>query len=143
MALSRSRTEGLIVLLALALGFGSNALLAPRTVALVPVATFTALHGAVLVSHEGTEFASAREGDLLAAGDIVRTESAAVAEITYSDGSSVRVEANADHVVRDLRASDPGAEQILARAWHVIGELMSGTARYKLGGPSSTASVRG
>jgi hypothetical protein len=111
--------------------------------AFVPVSTFTVVDGAVLMSHGGAGFSAAREGDLLAVGDTVRTESGAAAEITYVDGSSVRVEANANFVVTSLRTSDSGAPQTVARVWHVITELVSGSARYRVGGPSSTASVRG
>ena len=95
------------------------------------------------MSHGGAGFTSAREGDVLAAGDTIRTGTRASAEITYFDGSSVRLEANADVVVTSLRTSDVGAAQTVARVWHVMTELVSGSARYKVGGPSSTASVRG
>ena len=143
MAVSRSRVVAVVVLIAaLALWVGSS-VRASEENALVPVSTFTVVDGIVLVSHGGAEFTSAREGVLLAAGDTIRTGPRASAEITYFDGSSVRLDANADVVVTTLRTSDVGAPQTVARVWHVITELVSGSARYKVGGPSSTASVRG
>ena len=144
MALSRSRAIAVVVLIAaLALWVGSSVVRATEAHALVPASTFTVVDGAVMISRGGAEFTSAREGDVLAAGDTIRTGTRASAEITYFDGSSVRLEANADLVVTSLRTPDGGAPQTLARVWHVITELVSGSARYKVGGPSSTASVRG
>ena len=144
MALSRSRAVAVVVLLvALALGIGSSAVLAPEADALVPVSTFTIVEGAVLISHGGAEFTSAREGDLLAAGDTIRTGTGSAAEITYFEGSSIRIEAHAEIVVTSLRTSDGGAVHTLGRAWHALTKLISGNTRYEIRDPSSTASVRG
>jgi hypothetical protein len=143
-ALSRSRVVAATVLAAaLALWVGSNVVRASEVNGLAAVSTFTVVDGAVLMSHSGAEFTSARVGDVVAAGDTIRTGAGASAEITYFDGSSVRLEADADVVVTSLRSSDGGAPQTFARVWHVISELVSGSARYKVGGPSWTASVRG
>ena len=144
MALSRSRNvAALVLIVTLAFGVESNAVLAPEADALVLVSTFTVVEGAVLISHGGEEFTSAREGDVLAAGDTIRTGTGASAEITYFEGSSIRIEANAEIVVPSLRTSDGGAVYALGRAWHAVTKLISGNTRYETRGPSSTASVRG
>ncbi len=142
--MARSRNVAAVVLIvALALGVGSSAVLAPEANARVSDSTFTVVDGAVLISHGGAEFTSAREGDVLSPGDTIRTGTGSAAEITYFEGSSVRLEADTEIVVEGLRASDGGTPQTVARVWHVITELVSGSARYKMGAPSSTASVRG
>ena len=144
MALSRSRSLAAVVLIAaLAFGAGSSVVLAPEAHSLVPITTLTVVDGAVMISRGGSEFTSAREGDVLAAGDIIRTGTGSAAEITYSEGSSVRLEANAEMSVERLRMADVGAAHVLGRAWHVVMQLFSRGSRYEMRTPSSTASVRG
>jgi hypothetical protein len=129
--------------LILALGVGSSAVLARTDNAFVSSSALTVVDGAVLVSRAGADFARAREGDVLAAGDTIRTGDGASAEVTYFDGSSVRLDADAEIVVMSLRSSDGGPVQTLGRAWHVVTRLISGDSRYETRTPSSTASVRG
>ena len=143
MALSRSRNVAAVILIvALALGLGSS-VLAPKADALVSNGMLTGVDGAVLISHAGGDFTGAREGDVLAAGDTIRTGTGASAEITYFEGSSVRVDSEAEMVVVGIGTSDGGGTQMLGRAWHVVTELISGSSRYETRGPSATASVRG
>src|SRR5437762_3874357 len=147
--MSRPRTTALTVLVvALALGLGSSAVLAPEADALVSISTLTVVDGSVLISHAGSGFAPAREGEVVAAGDTIRTESGAAAEITYFEGSSVRLEADTQIVVESLRSEADGGTvigmmQTLGRTWHVVTKLISGSSRYEVHTPSSTASVRG
>ena len=149
MALSRSRNVAAVVLtVALALGAGSSAVLAPGADALISRSTLTVVDGAVLVSQGRAEFTSAREGVVLAAGDRIRTGAGAAAEITYFEGSSVRLEAETEIVVESLRTEADGGTvigmmQTLGRTWHVVTKLISGSSRYEVRTPSSTASVRG
>ena len=144
MALSRSRNLAAVVFsAALAFGVGSSGALAPQADALVPVTTLTVVDGAVLISHGSAGFTSAREGDVLAAGDTIRTGTNAAVEITYLDGSSLRLEADTEAVVESQRTCDDGPAQALGRAWHVVTKLISGGSRYETRTPSSTASVRG
>jgi hypothetical protein len=139
-ALSRSRHVASAVVVALALGVGSSALLA-RDQSLESITTLTVVDGAVFVRHGDAGFRPAREGDLVAAGDTVRTATGGSVEITYFEGSSVRLEADSQTVVQTLR--DPSLEQRVERTWHVVTELVSGSSRYNLRTPTSTASVRG
>jgi hypothetical protein len=141
---SRSRNAAILALiLAVACAAGSSALLAPRADALVSISTLSAIEGAVLISRAGGDFASAREGDVVAAGDTIRTGARASVEITFFEGSSVRVGADTALVVASLPTSERGAMQTLARVRHVVTELISGGSRYETRGPSWTASVRG
>lgn len=141
MALSRSRVAAAVLIVALAFGAGSSVVLAPEADALAPVTTLTVVDGAVFISHGRAEFTLAREGDMLAAGDAIRTGIGS-AEITYFEGSSLRVEGDAEVVVASPRTGG-GAAQALGRAWHVLTALVSGRSRYEMRGPSATASVRG
>src|SRR5437773_1593369 len=147
--MSRPRTTALTVLVvALALGLGSSAVLAPEADAIVSISTLTVVDGSVLISHAGSGFTPAREGEVVAAGDTIRTESGAAAEITYFEGSSVRLEADTQIVVESLRSEADGGTvigmmQTLGRTWHVVTKLISGSSRYDVHTPSPTASVRG
>ena len=149
MALSRSRIVAAVVLIVtLALGFGSSAVLAPEADALVSVSTLTVVEGAVLISHGGVPFTPGQAGEVVTAGDRIRTGAGAAAEITYFEGSSVRLEAETEIMVESLRtAADRGTVvammQTLGRTWHVVTKLVSGSSRYEVRTPSSTASVRG
>ena len=149
LAMSRSRNLAVTALVvALAIGLGSSAVLAPEADALVSISTLTVVDGSVLVSHGGSEFRSAHVGDVINAGDTIRAESGAAAEITYFEGSSVRLEADTQIVVESLRTEADGGTvigmmQTLGRTWHVVTKLISGSSRYEVRTPSSTASVRG
>jgi hypothetical protein len=146
-ALLRLRAFAAIALLvALTLGLGSSVVLAPRVDAQTSLTTLTLVDGQVLVRHGDGDFATAREGDVVAAGDMIRVGSGASAELTYFEGSSIRLEAEAEMVVASLeteRGHVVSASHALARAWHVVGKLISANTRYDMRGPSSTASVRG
>jgi hypothetical protein len=144
-ALSRSRTFAVVALLvAVALGVGSSAVLAPEADARISISTLTVVDGPVLVRHGGADFSAAHEGDVVVAGDAIRTGAGGSAELTYFEGSSVRLDAEAEIVVGSLSVETAGGTaQTIARAWHVLTTLISGSTRYEVRTPSSTASVRG
>lgn len=143
MAMSRSRAIAAVVLsVALALGLGSTVVLAPQADALVSSSTLTVVDGTVFILH-GSDQRLAREGDVIAAGDTLRAGTAAAAEITYFDGSSLRIEANADIVMQSLPTANGSVGCTLGRAWHVVTNLIGGGSRYEVRTRSSTASVRG
>jgi hypothetical protein len=147
LALLRPRAFATIVLfVALALALGSTFVVALKVDPLTSLAALTLADGPVFVRHGDGDFQPAREGDVVVAGDTVRIGSRASAELTYFEGSSIRLEPEAELVVASLRADRGpviGATQALARAWHVVSKLVSGNTRYDPRGPSSTASVRG
>ena len=132
-----------LAILALACGAGLSAVLGSERDGVVSRAAVIAVDGPVLLRHGDAEFVAALEGEVVGAGDIVRTGTGASAEITYSDGSSVRLEADAEIVIVGLHPSDGGAAQTLRRAWQAVTRLLSEGSRYETRGPSSTASVRG
>jgi hypothetical protein len=133
---------------ALAFVLGSGGVFAPEADAFGSRSTLTVVRGAVAVSHDGSDFHSARLGDVIEAGDTVRTDAGAAAEITYVEGSSVRMDADTQIVVRSRR-TDTDAGTVIAmmrtmeRSWNVVTKLVSGGSRYDVRTPTSTASVRG
>lgn len=141
MALSCSRHVASAFVVALALGVGASALLARDVDAIDSITTLTVVDGSVFVRHADAGFEPAREGDIIAAGDMVRTAAGASAEVTYFEGSSIRLEGDSQIVVQGLR--DVGLVQRVERTWQVITELVSGSSRYNVRTPTSTASVRG
>ena len=149
MALSlRSRTVGsLAVLVTCALILGSSVVLAPDVHALASITTLTAVDGDVFVGR-GDDVVAAREGDVVVVGDSIRTGNGGKAEITYFEGSSVRLEADTELVITALATDADGGtvvamRQALGRTWHVVTKLITGGSRYEVLTPTSTASVRG
>lgn len=146
--MTRSRTVAAIAVgITVALGLGYGALIAPEPNALGSTTTLTVVDGRVLVGHGDADFSAARAGDLVAVGDTIRIANHASAEITYFDGSSVRLESETEIVVGHLSTGlDDGAVtstmRMLGRTWHVVTTLISGGSRYDVR-TSSTASVRG
>ena len=146
----RSRaTATLVVGLVFAFALGSTVGLAPEEAAASgSFSALTNVSGEVLVSHAGEAFAPAHEGDVLRAGDTLRTGANAIAEVTYFEGSSVRLEENTELVITDLESTRDGGTivrvaQMMGRTWHVVTKLISGTSRYEVKTPTSSASVRG
>jgi hypothetical protein len=147
--LSRSRDiTALVLIVAAALGAASSAVLAREANTVPSASTITLVDGPVLVRHGSAELRPARLGDVVAAGDAVLTATGGSAELTYFDGSSVRVEENAELLVAALRPEADGGGwsgmiRTIEHSWHVVAKLMSGGSRYEVRTPSSTASVRG
>jgi hypothetical protein len=145
----RSRTVGsLAVLMMCALIFGSSVVLAPEVHALASITTLTNVQGDVFVRHSGDDVVAAREGDVLVAGDSIRTGKDARAEITYFEGSSVLLDPDTELVIEALATEADGGTvvamwQAVGRTWHVVTKLISGSSRYEVRTPTSTASVRG
>jgi hypothetical protein len=146
----RSRAAAtLVVGLVFAFALGSTGALAPDDAAAFGSSSaLTRVSGEVLVGHAGESFAPAREGDVLVAGDTIRTGASAVAEITYFEGSSVRLEENTELVITALESASDGGTivtvaQAMGRTWHVVTKLLSGSSRYEVKTPTTTASVRG
>lgn len=122
-------------------GFGSRALGASTTV--------TVISGDVQVRHGATgTFVSATDGEVLSAGDTVRTADGARAVLTYFEGSTVSVEPNTELAIETASALTDGStvvvmQQNFGRTWHVVTKLITGNSKYEVKTPASTASVRG
>lgn len=133
--------------LILALALGSAGLLGGGT-ALGSSTTITVIGGDVSVRHGATApYVAAVDGEVLAAGDGVRTGSDGRAVLTYFEGSTVTIEPATDLVID--AATTQGSNTIVemtqsaGRTWHVVTKLVTGDSKYEVRTPASTASVRG
>ena len=102
----------------------------------------------MVVGHAGQELVDAALGEVIAAGDTIRTGPGATAEITYFEGSSVRIEAGTELVIEALATEADGGTviamaQAIGRTWHVVTKLLTPSSRYEVRTPTSAASVRG
>jgi len=122
-------------------GFGNRALGAATTV--------TVISGDIQVRHGATgSFVTATDGEILTAGDTVRTGEGARAVLTYFEGSTVSVEPNSELTIEAASSFTDGStvvvmQQHFGRTWHVVTKLITGNSKYEVKTPASTASVRG
>jgi FecR-like protein len=117
--------------------------------ALGAATTVTIISGDVQVQHSATgSFVSATDGEVLAAGDTIRTADGARAVLTYFEGSTVSVEPNSELTIETASSLSDGStvvvmQQNIGRTWHVVTKLITGNSKYEVKTPASTASVRG
>jgi len=117
--------------------------------ALGAATTVTIISGDVQVRHSaGGAFVTATDGEVLAAGDTIRTGDDARAVLTYFEGSTVTLEPNTELTIDVASSLSDGStvvimQQNLGRTWHVVTKLITGNSKYEVKTPSSTASVRG
>ena len=149
MALSRWQTAAAIAFIAcLALAFGPGTTLAGDAHARGAFATVTKVEGDVFVLRIDGGSGAASEGEVVVAGDAIRTAAGAVVELTYVEGSSVRIGESTAFVVDGLSvAPDQGAVlgmwRAAGRTWQAVTRMASGGSRYEMRAPTSSASVRG
>ena len=92
-------------------------------------------------------FAEASEGEELIVGDRVKTDATGFAEVTYHDGSWMRVESEATLTIEDLVDTDDG--QVVSssidtgEAWSRVKELSEPDDEFVVDTPVASAAVRG
>jgi hypothetical protein len=117
--------------------------------ALGAATTVTIISGDIQVRHRAAAaFATATDGEILVAGDTIRTADEARAVLTYFEGSTVSVEPNTELTIETAASFTDGStvvvmQQAFGRTWHVVTKLVTGNSRYEVKTPASTASVRG
>lgn len=122
-------------------GFGGRALGASTMVSVIA--------GDIQVRHGASaSFVTATDGEVLVAGDTLRTGEGARAILTYFEGSTVSVEPNTELIIEDASSHPDGStvvvmQQTFGRTWHVVTKLITGNSKYEVKTPASTASVRG
>jgi hypothetical protein len=95
----------------------------------------------------GEGFSDAVEGEELTVGDRVRTDDTGFAEVTYHDGSWMRVESEATLTIEDLVDGDGG--QVVStsidtgEAWNRVAELSEPEDGFTVDTPVASAAVRG
>ncbi len=140
---------GLSFLLAVVLGV--TGVLVPRAsrTAFGATTTISIISGGVSVRHAGSaDFVTVQDGDILVAGDTVRTAADARAVLTYFEGSTVEIEPSSELVINAANGNPDGSTVIqmtqnAGRTWHVVTHLVTGNSKYDVSTPTSTASVRG
>ena len=110
--------------------------------------SLTILSGDVSVRHGSGAFVAAVDGETLSPGDAVRTAVDARAILTYFEGSTVTIEPVSEISIDNAEALADGGTvvvmtQTLGRTWHVVTKLITGSSKYEVKTPASTASVRG
>lgn len=98
-------------------------------------------------SLDGGTFEEAEAGQELVVGDRVKTDVTGFAELTYHDGSWMRVESEATLTIDDLQDSDDAtvvrSSIDTGQAWNRVQELSSPDDAYELDTPVASAAVRG
>ena len=110
--------------------------------------SLTILSGDVSVRHQSGAFVAAVDGETLNEGDAVRTAADARAILTYFEGSTVTIEPASEISIDNAETLADGGTvvvmtQTLGRTWHVVTKLITGSSKYEVKTPASTASVRG
>jgi hypothetical protein len=112
-------------------------------------AILTVYQPAASVAHgSGGTFATANTGDLVQAGDAVRTDTKGRAALTLPDGTMTRLASDttltldAAHFAKDGNLHDVKLTQQVGRTLTNVHHLVSG-ATFKVVGKSATATVRG
>ena len=131
----------------LALVLGSAGLLGGSR-AIGSSTTLTLIGGDVSVRHGANgAFVAAVDGEVLNPGDSVRTGADSRAVLTYFEGSTVtiepRTELSIDAAATNGNVTVVQMSQSIGRTWHVVTRLVTGTSKYEVRTPASTASVRG
>ena len=107
-------------------------------------AALQASRGRVLIGPTPAQFRSAVIGQLLASGSRLNTGSDAWAEIGFSGGGYLRLQANSQLRVLGVEKTDKGREVLLqleaGSAWNVV---QKGAGGYQLSTPTVTTAVRG
>ena len=108
----------------------------------------TILGGTADVARGVGGFARAADGQVLNAGDRVRTADQSHAVVTFLDGSTVEIEPATTITVVQATAAASGAitiqlEQTIGRTWSSVQKLARPDSRFELRTPATTAVVRG
>ncbi|MSQ37590.1 MAG: hypothetical protein EXR61_04675 [Chloroflexi bacterium] len=111
-------------------------------------ATIAVFKGDVDSQHGSAAFEPALDGDVIAAGDVVRANSTGRAVLSFFDGSSLTLEPGALVKVNALaRTAGDGLqvdlEQVIGTTWASVEKLKTPDSKFQLKTPTSTAVVRG
>ena len=110
-------------------------------------ATVGVLNIAVDAQKGSADFAPALDGDIVASGDLVRSNKDGRAVLTFFDGSTLSVDSGALVKVLTLNRLPSGGielllEQTLGRSWAAVAKLKA-DSKFEIKTPSSIAAVRG
>src|SRR5438128_8260672 len=135
--MKRMRKRAILIATTLAFVVVSTGVIAAffATPAQAHSSTVTVLDGQILVRHAGGQFVSIADGDVIGAGDTVRTAAASHGVLTFFDGTTVELEPDTELTVDSLQASASGDKivemsQTIGRTWHVVTHLASSSSKY-------------
>ena len=106
------------------------------------------LDGTADVARGPAVFARAGDGQVLLAGDRVRTAEQSHAVVTFFDGSTIEIEPATTITVVQATAAVDGAitiqlEQAIGRTWSSVQNLTRASSKFEIKTPATTAIVRG
>ncbi|MHB8830388.1 MAG: FecR family protein, partial [Syntrophales bacterium] len=111
-----------------------------------PVAKFTSLEGNVDVTSPGKEAVKANMGDPLNVGDIIRTKSKAKCEITFMEGSVLRLAANSRLRVTEFSQEKEKRSATIdlfrGKVQNIV-KAAVGQSKYEVHTPTAVCGVRG
>jgi hypothetical protein len=124
------------------------ALLAVQRPSAASSTLLTIFTGTASVAHGTSDFALASDGDILKAGDRVRTDDAGHALVTFFDGSTLEIEPATTVQLDVVASSSDGSiaielSQAVGRTWASVQKLTRFASKFEIKTPTSTASVRG
>lgn len=138
----------LIVVLGLTGALAATGALVRSRQALGSSTTLSIIAGAVDVRHGSQPFGGGVDGEVLEAGDGVRTGADGRAVLTYFDGSTVEIEPSSELAI-DSAGIEPDSStvivmtQVIGHTWHVVTRQLGPNSRYEVNTPAATALVRG
>ena len=108
----------------------------------------TIIDGTVDVAHGTAAFARVADGQVLNAGDRVRTADQSHAVVTFLDASTIELEPGTIVTVVQATATQSGAvtiqlQQAIGRTWSSVQRLLRTDSQFELRTPAATAVVRG
>ena len=108
----------------------------------------THLEGSAKVQHRKQAFKSLRKGAKLAEGDRVKTGKKTRLELSFQDGSKVRVGPGADVTIKDAKFDGRRREAVslslrLGQLWAKVARATQGLSRFEVRTANSVAGVRG
>src|SRR2546428_3093065 len=108
----------------------------------------TIIDGTVDVAHGTAAFARVADGQVLNAGDRVRTADQSHAVVTFLDASTIELEPGTIVTVVQATATQSGAvtiqlQQPIGRTWSSVQRLLRTDSQFELRTPAATAVVRG
>ena len=106
------------------------------------------IDGTVDVAHGTAAFARVADGQVLNAGDRVRTAEQSHAVVTFLDASTIELEPGTIVTVVQTTATQSGTitielQQSIGRTWSSVQRLLRSDSKFELRTPAATAVVRG
>lgn len=133
----------IVFALALLAGLGSSG----QTRAVGASSVLAVLAGGVDLAHDTAAYAPASDGEIVVAGDRVRTDHVGHAVVTFFDGSTLDVAPGTEVTVVEAVSRDGAVDlvigQAIGRTFSSVHKLVDPRSRYEIRTPSLTAAVRG